>query len=407
MKKILMVNSVPYGSTAKIMLGIETVSEAKEFEVIVCSGYSYHPLKDFSKSTQIRYIQIGNFVDKFLHMNMSKIFGNHGRYSRIITMMFIHKLKRLSPDIIHFHNIHGWYLNFSMIFDYLKKNNIHVVWTLHDCWAFTGGCAHFIFSKCDKWKYGCGGCNNLMNYPIVSKMDRTKEMFILKRKCFLGIDNMTIVTPSQWLAGLVKQSFLKDYPIKVINNGIDINIFKPTESGFRQKYGIEKKKVILGVSFGWNERKGLDVFIELGERLDESYQIVLVGTDDNTDKKLPKRIISIHRTQDQKELAEIYTAADVFVNPTKEENYPTVHMEALACGTPVITFDTGGASEMLNDRCGIIVTCNDVDQMEKEIRHQCEEQCLSEDECLKQAKRFNEKERYREYFNLYRSLVRK
>ena len=400
-----MLNSVPYGSTAKIMLGIGRLLVDEEFEVTACTGYSYHPLEDFAKSSKISYIRVGSFIDKSLHMYMAKMLGNHGQHSKIATMMFIHKLKKLAPDVIHLHNIHGWYLNYSMFFDYLKKNNIHVIWTLHDCWAFTGGCAHFTFSKCDRWKRNCGGCENLNQYPIASEMDKTKEMFDSKRKSFLGVDNITIITPSQWLASLVKQSFLKDYFVKVINNGINTEVFKPTEGQFRKKYGVEEKKIVLGVSFGWDERKGLDVFIELSRRLDNSYQIVLVGTDDNIDKRLPLKIISIHRTQSQKELAEIYTAADVFVNPTKEENYPTVHMEALACGTPVITFDTGGAREMLNEKCGEVVPYNDIDLLEKEIRYRCEECCFSQDECLNQAKKFDEKERYKEYLDLYRSLL--
>lgn len=216
---------------------------------------------------------------------------------------------------------------------------------------------------------------------------------------------MTIVTPSKWLAGLVKESYLKDYPVKVINNGIDLNIFKPTESDFRKKYGLENKYIVLGVAFGWGKRKGLDVFCELAKRLDsEKYQIVLVGTDDGIDELLPNNIISIHRTQNQTQLAEIYTAADVFANPTREENYPTVNMESIACGTPLVTFNTGGSPEIIDETCGTAVPKDDINAMCNEIIRVCETQPYSKVSCLKKAKGFNKNEKFEQYARLYSKL---
>lgn len=215
---------------------------------------------------------------------------------------------------------------------------------------------------------------------------------------------MTIVTPSQWLAELVKESFLGKYPIKVINNGIDLNVFKPAKNNFKEKYGIENKHIVLGVSFGWGYRKGLDVFIELSKQLGESYQLVLVGTDVSVDKQLPKNIISIHRTQDQKELAELYTAADVFVNPTREENYPTVNMEALACGTPIVTFKTGGSPEILDNTCGVVVDCEDTSSMKKAIIDICENGIFTEDACLRRSRSFKARVLFDEYIDLYNTI---
>ena len=220
---------------------------------------------------------------------------------------------------------------------------------------------------------------------------------------FQGLD-LTIITPSQWLANLVKYSFLKDYPVKVINNGIDLSVFKPTENSFREKNGLTGKKIVLGVAFGWGVRKGLDAFIELEKRLPDDYQIVLVGTDDNVDKRLPAKIISIHHTQNQKELAEIYTAADVFANPTREENYPTVNMESIACGTPVVTFRTGGSPEILDETCGSAVDCDDVDALEIEIRRICEEKPYSVEACLAWSKNFDKNSRFEEYMKLYKEV---
>ena len=215
---------------------------------------------------------------------------------------------------------------------------------------------------------------------------------------------MTIATPSQWLADLVKKSFLKDYPVKVINNGIDLSVFKPTESDFRQKNGIGDKYMLLGVADGWGARKGLDVFVELSKRLNPAkYQILLVGTNDSVDKQLPDNIISVHRTQNQKELVEIYTAADLFVNPTREENYPTVNMESIACGTPVLTFRTGGSPEILDETCGSAVVCDDIDALELEITRIAEEKPFTMENCLIRAKQFDKNERFKEYIGLYQN----
>ena len=361
---IFEINSVPYGSTYNIMHGIAEVAKEKGHSIVTSSGYSTHPNKNLPKN----HYNIGGIVDKSFHIFLANLTGYNGCFSQIPTLRLIRQMKRLNVDLIHLHNLHGWYINIPLLFNYIKKHNIPVVWTLHDCWAFTGHCPHFTMAKCDKWKTGCHDCPSYCEYPA-SLFDNSKKMYKLKKKWFTGVPNMTIVTPSQWLADLVKESYLQDYPVKVIHNGIDLDIFKPTPNNFRQKYGIaDDKYIVLGVAFGWGERKGLDVFVELAKRLEpEKYQIVLVGTDETVDKLLPQTIISIHRTQNQTELAEIYTAADLFVNPTRDENYPTVNMEALACGTPVLTFNTGGSPEIIDDTCGAVVPKNDIDGLYSEI----------------------------------------
>lgn len=370
-------------------------------EKSVCTtGFSWH------KSVREEYDLVGDFWTKALHMYLSRLFGNHGCYSRRATKRLIKKIKAFSPDIIHLHNIHGWYLHIPTLFAYLKESQVPVVWTLHDCWSFTGGCAHFTFCKCQKWLDGCGGCSNLKEYPIASRRDQTEKMWHLKKDCFCSLDKLTIVTPSQWLGELAKQSYLGKYPIQVINNGINLKVFKQTSSSFREKYGIaEEQYMVLGVSLGWNERKGLDIFIELAKRLPDNYKIVLVGTDNKTDAQLPDNIISIHRTQNQQELAEIYSAADVFVNPTREENYPTVNMESIACGTPVLTFMTGGSPEMLDETCGSVVDCDDLDALEKEIIRTCTQKTYSLEQCINKAKEFDQNDRFKEYLDLYERVI--
>ena len=312
----------------------------------------------------------------------------------------LNKLDEIKPDVVHLHNIHGHNCNIEMLLDYLREHHIKTFWTFHDCWAFTAYCPHFTLVGCDKWKNGCHNCPQYKEYSFF--FDRSARLYEKKKKASEGLD-LTIITPSQWLAGLVKQSFFKNYPIKVINNGIDLEIFKPTPSDFREEHGIPNDKyIVLGVAFGWGKRKGLDVFIELSKRLDkERYQIILVGTDEKIDKQLPSNIISIHRTQNQRELAEIYTVADVFANPTREDNYPTVNMESIACGTPVVTFEIGGSSEMLDKTCGAAVLCDDIDAMEENIVCICKEKKHSRGLCCKHFMSYDKNQRFEEYITLY------
>ena len=395
---IVEINTCDYGSTGKIMLSIAYRAVGSEMSVCTFSRAWKN-----QKCKQNNHTFFGSYVENGVHHVLRMITGFDSCFSVFGTKKLLKNLTAFQPDVLHLHNLHGDYINLPLLFKYIKKYNVPVVWTLHDCWAFTGHCPHFTIEKCEKWKEHCFKCPQYRKYPK-SLFDNSKKMFRLKKKLFTGVKNLTIVTPSQWLADLVKQSFLKDYPIKVIHNGIDLTVFKPTPSDFRKKYGIpENKFILLGVAFGWGVRKGLDVFIELAHRLDkEKFQIVLVGTDNNVDKQLPKEIISIHRTQNQAELAEIYTAADLFVNPTREENYPTVNMEAIACGTPVVTFRTGGSPECICEKTGSVTGYNDIDAMQKEIERICETKPFSKEDCITRAKEFDENVRFKEYLELYK-----
>ena len=332
----------------------------------------------------------------------SRIFGNFGFNSINDTKSLIAKLDEFSPDIVHIHNIHSHNCNFEMLLSYLKEHSIKVVWTFHDCWCFTGYCTYFDVAHCEKWKDNCHDCPQKKFYSWF--WDKSSELQKKKKYAFEGLD-LTIITPSKWLAELVKESFLQDFPVKVIYNGIDQNIFRPMVNSAIPFPKKQEDKIVLGVSFGWEYRKGLDVFISLSERLPANYKIVLVGTDDKVDKGLPENIISIHRTHNQQELAEIYSAADVFVNPTREDNFPTVNIEALACGTPVVTFKTGGSPECIDETCGSVVDCDDIDALEKEIIRICETKPYSKDACLKRAGKFDMNERFMEYVELYKELL--
>lgn len=394
--KIAEINSCNFGSTGNIMLQIAEVAKKCGHTAAVC----YPKSRGNAKKRKESDIVIGNRLSRNLHLKLAEITGLNGCFSYFSTLNFLRKLNKFKPDIIHLHNLHNCYINLPLLFKYIKKHNIKTVWTLHDCWSFTGHCPHFDMIGCDKWKTGCYSCPQYKDYPK-SIFDNSEYMYNLKKKWFTGVENMTIVTPSRWLAELVKESYLKDYQVKVINNGIDLNIFKPTESDFREKHGLQDKFIILGVASPWKERKGLDVFLELAKRLDHRYRIVLVGLAKEQKENLPPNIIGLERTANQTELAGIYTTADVFANPTREENYPTVNMEAISCGTPVVTFNTGGSSEMIAENCGTAVAKNDIDGICNEIIKICETKPYSEDDCLKRVESFDKNEKFGEYIRLY------
>lgn len=399
--RIVQINGGAKGSTGKIMMGIAEVARAQG-HVVMCASPITTTNRDAGEDCG--YYRIGTFNSRRVNVALARITGFNGCFAWLETYKLLKKIDEFKPDIIHLHNLHDSYINLSMLFSYIKKHNVPTVWTLHDCWAFTGQCPHFTIVKCDKWKAGCHNCPQYKEYPA-SLYDNTKKMWQLKKKWFTGVKNMTIVTPSRWLARLAQESYLKEYSIRVINNGIDLNVFKPIQSNFRERYEIPAgKHIILGVSFAWGYRKGLDCFVEMAEKLGEQYQIVLVGTDDEIDKNLPHNIISIHRTQNQKELAEVYSAADVFVMPTREENYPTVNMEAIACGTPVVTFDTGGCAETVDTSTGIIVSVNEIDKLIEAIDAISQEQ-INPEVCKKKARNYSQDLKYMEYLELYSHVI--
>lgn len=392
--KIVQINtSCGRGSTGKICLDISQILTRENIENYILYSNQSNGYELGIKCSDDIYIKAQALK--------SRVLGNYGFNSNRATKKIIIELERIQPDIVHIHNIHGHDCNLEMLFGYFKKKKIKLVWTFHDCWAFTGYCTYFDMVRCNKWREECYNCPQKSSFSWL--FDNSKELFNKKKRLFEGLD-LTIVTPSQWLADLVKQSFLSSYSIEVINNGINLDIFKPIESDFKTRMGLKDKKIILGVASVWEKRKGLDVFVELSQRLSDEYKIVLVGADSSQDK-IPSNITCIKRTQNQQELAEIYSMADVFVNPTREENYPTVNMEALACGTPVLTFRTGGSPEMLDETCGVVVECDDIDALEKKIIYMCNEDMLSAKKCIEKSKGFDKNKSFKEYIELYERVI--
>lgn len=399
--KIAMINAWSIGSTGHIMLGCAKAAREKGNEVHVFSkawiGQNYDSIPN--------HHVIGDYFWNRVHIKLAKYTGFHGCFSVFPTLKMVRELDEIKPDVIHLHNIHGWFVNLPILFHYIKKNRIPVVWTLHDCWTFTGHCPHFEVEGCSKWKTGCSSCPRFKEYPA-SNVDRSRFLWKKKRKWFTGMPRAVIVTPSKWLASLVEQSYLKEYPIKVIHNGIDHSVFYPQESKFRDEYGIRGKYMILGVAFDWGFKKGLDVFIELRSRLDAQYAIVIVGADETIERQLGSGFIVIQRTENKKELAQIYSTADVFVNPTREDTFPTVNIEALACGTPVITFPTGGSPEIIDSTCGIVTKeCTVNSMMEAIVQIRQDKERYTEMMCCQRAKQFDQNACYESYATLYEEEI--
>lgn len=396
--KILQINSVcGVGSTGRIATDLYKVLEEQGHECKIAYGRGTAP-------EGIDSIKIGSNLDNYAHVFKTRVFDKHGFGSASATNKFIEEVKEYNPDIIHLHNIHGYYINIEILFNYLKEANKPVVWTLHDCWGFTGHCAYFDYVGCDKWKNGCDKCPQKEGYPTSKVFDNSKLNYEKKRELFTSVKNMTIVTPSKWLANLVKESFLGKYPVEVINNGIDLEVFKPTESNFREKYNLQDKFIVLGVASVWDERKGLKYFIELSKKLSNDYKIVVVGVNENQKKELPNNILAITRTNNVKELAEIYTAADVFVNPTLEDNFPNTNLEALACGTAVIVFNTGGSVECIEVINGCIVEKANINGILKSIEN-LRQNKLNIDKIIISSKKYDKQYKFIEYTKLYTNQI--
>ncbi len=356
--KIVQINSFSNGSTGTIMNNIHNELKKRNYESYIIWGRG-------RESRNNNEIFMNDKIGVYSHALYARLTDKNGLASTNATRKMIKKLEEIKPDIIHLHNIHGYYINIKLLFDYIKDRKIKVVWTFHDCWPFTGHCAHFTKINCVKWKSHCQKCPQIKTYPK-SYVDNSFSNYEIKKELFTN-NNLTIVTPSVWLSKLVKESFLKDNSITVINNGIDYSIFHKRKSDFRKKYNIQNKKIILGVASTWTENKGLNDFIKLSKIIDEDYQIVLIGLSDKQLKEIPKNIIGIKRTDNAIQLAEIYSTADVFFNPTYEENFPTTNLESLACKTPVITYNTGGSPEMLNQHNGYITNYDEFSKNYKEI----------------------------------------
>ena len=395
--KIVQINTVcGTGSTGKITVALYELSKHYNYEPLIAYGRGDSP-------EHINGFKIGNKIDFYEHVLTNFFQGKSGFGSKRVTEKFLQWLDTVQPDILHLHNLHGFYINIEMLFDYIKRHNISVLWTFHDCWPITGQCAYFDYANCSKWKTGCYKCPIYRtSYPYSLFKDNSKENYILKKEIFNNIENMIIVTPSNWLTNIVKESFLGKYPVKTIYNGIDLNTFKPMCQTATQP------KILLGVANVWTPQKGFSYFFKLAGMMDDSFQLVLIGVSKKQqkmlEKKYPNKIIGITRTNNQEELVLWYSKAYAFINPTLEDNFPTTNIEALACGTPVITFNTGGSPESINSSCGIVVEKGNVQQLKEAILSLENNTEITSHSCFHQALNFDKNIKFPEYMKLYEDL---
>jgi len=397
--KVLQINTIcGSGSVGRIAVDIVHTVEAAGGEGMVAFGRRTAP-------GNVTSYKFGSNLDMGFHVLHTFFKGEHGFASSKQTAKLIHFINEYEPDIIHLHNIHGFYLDVEMLFWYLKQAGIPVVWTLHDCWSFTGHCAHFDYISCMKWKNACHNCPQYRQvYPYALFKDNSALNYERKKKAFTGVPNLTVVTPSRWLAGFAKQSYLGEYPVRVIPNGIALDKFCPTEKGLRKRLGLEEKFIILGVASMWEERKGYAYFEELADRLDDSCQIILIGLSKKKMKTLHPKIHGVMRTNSMEELAEYYSMADVYVNTTLEDTFPTTNLEALACGTPVITFATGGSVESVDEKTGRVVPKGDTQALMQAIA-QLRREPLKREDCLEKSRQYDKNDRFLDYLKLYEELL--
>lgn len=406
MPTLLQINvSSNYGSTGKIAEQIGLLVQEQGWNSYIAHGSRY------INPSNLNTIQINNKLDEYIHGGWySLLQDKHGLGSINATKRLINKIKNdIKPDIIHLHNIHGYFLNYEILFDFLSKENIPVVWTLHDCWSFTGHCSHFDYEGCSKWKNLCSACPLLKAYPKSLFHDNSQNNYLLKKKCFTALsEKLTIIPVSNWLENLLKESFFKNCHIQTIHNGIDLNIFRPQPTdSILEKYNLKGKTVLLGVAAPWTQRKGLSDFFKMRSILNENYAIIMVGLSKKQIENLPNGIIGIQRTQNVHELTQIYSSADIFINTTYEDNYPTVNLEAIACGTPVITYNTGGSPESISPLTGRIVEKGNINKVIESIHEleQFDRKQLKED-CLKDAAvHFDNVQCFNKYIELYKNIL--
>lgn len=392
-----MINSVcGIRSTGRICTDLAQELEIQGHEVKIAYGREDVPA-EFQKYA----VRIGNDSDVKIHGLMARLFDASGFGSKAATEKFISWVKELDPDIIHLHNIHGYYINIEVLFKYLKICGKKIIWTLHDCWSFTGHSAFCDAVHCERWKNGCYDCPQIKEYPK-AYCDGSKRNWKRKKACFTGVPNLTIVTPSYWLAGLVEKSFLKEYPVKVIHNGIDTSKFYPMPNNFRQIYGLEDKIVLLGVASSWNDLKGYSDFIRLSYMLSDEYCIVLVGLNQKQVRELPENIVGIQKTNSINELVYIYSSADMFVNLTYCDNYPTVNLEARACGLPVLTYNTGGSPESAGDKQALIIEQGNIRELKKCIKKYVHKMTMRQTLTKEELKKIDKKSTVINYIKIYK-----
>ena len=399
---ILQVNTVyPNGSTGRIVAEIAAYTAAQpDAHAFVAFGIGEPESRE-----NVTALRIGTPPERKVHGALRKLFDAEGYGSRAATEQLIAFCEVNRIDVVHLHNLHGCYLNLNRWFRYLKEKNLPVIWTLHDCWPLTGHCAHFDYCGCEKWKTLCYRCPQKALYPQCVGIGGSKRNYRLKRRLFTSLARLTVVTPCRWLGEIVKNSFLQAVPTRVLYNGVDLKIFRPAASDLRLKYGLGTKRLLLAVASVWNNRKGLQALAELSKLLDDTYRLVVIGLLPEQIRALPETILGLGPVSDPAALCAWYSAADCFVNPTLEDTMPLVNLEALACGTPVAVFRTGGCPEAITDVCGRVAEKGDIRGLKEAVEQICESDADWTDACVAQARRYSAETTVQAYDALYREVM--
>lgn len=408
MKTLLQINPVLRVNTSTGRIMQEIGELAMQHGWRSCIAYSKG--RDGIKSCQSEVIPVGNKWSTIWHGLETRLFDRHGLASNEATRLFVKQIQELKPDVIHIHNIHGYFLNYQILFDFLAKSNIPVIWTVHDCWLYTGHCYYYSYAGCNKWQTGCGHCPQKKEFPASWLIDRSHQNYEDKKQAFtsLPLDQLTIVPVSEWIREEMQYSFFRNNQFHVIHNGINTNIFNIyNPEQVKQKYGLNGKHILLGVASIWSREKGFDDCIQMADLLHPDEMLVLVGVRPEQQKKLKKNMLGIPRTENIHQLAELYAAADAFVNPTWQDNYPTVNLEAIACGTPVVTYRTGGSIEAITDQTGFIVPQGNVKEMLEAARLISQRgKAYYQQPCRTYAlENFRKEDRYQDYLDLYDKLT--
>ncbi|MEG1300386.1 MAG: glycosyltransferase [Erysipelotrichaceae bacterium] len=346
-------------------------------------------------------------ISRLKHLMLSRITGLEGYYSFGATKKLVKELLNFNPDIVHLRILHGSYLNYGYLYKKIREMKIPVVWTMHDCWAYTGKCAYYSNLNCFKWKDAtCSKCPAKKQYPESLFFDFSNYMYKRKNELFNSISDLHIVTVSDWLKCEVEQSYLNQFDIRRIYNWIDLDVFQPRESN-KLKLKYPNRFIILGVASAWSSRKGIDKFIELSKYLADNYLIILIG---KCNVRLPnKRIVSVDNISSKNELSEYYSLANVFINFSEEETFGKVAAEAISCGTPVITNSNTANPEIIDNRCGIVLKNGNMEEVLEAIKKiESNKKLFYSNACVKRAnKLFNKSINCELYYSLYLDLIDK
>lgn len=401
MKKrvLLQINSdINWGSIGRITEQIGILSISHGWDSYVVYGRD-------STTSSLNTIKVGSKFETYEHYVENVLFDNDGLASRRSTKRLVEIIKNLNPDIIHLHNIHDHWLNYDILFKFLATLEIPIVWTLHDCWSFTGGCSHYTVNQCFQWETECNKCK--FKKGLLPIIEQTGTHYHTKKKLFNSLDNLVLVPVSNWLEGEIRKSFLKEQRIYRIYNGIDISVFRNIKSSIKKKYGIEDKSLLVALATAWSEHKGLNDYKALATKLPKDVCLMLVGLNKKQISGLPDSIIGIERTQDVNELVETYSAADIVLNLSYEETFGLTTVEGFACGTPGIVYKSTASPELVTPKTGLVVKPGDIDGVATAVR-----------EILKKGKEyytkacreravnvFNKDDRFADYIKLYDMLL--